>query len=546
MTKTITTLICSFFMLAAAHAQKVTGFVKDQHGKGLEKSTVSLLKAKDSSVIKLEVTGDDGRFAFPVNPGNYLLNITHVGYDPKYSAPFEMSGNGDVNLPEFQMNKAANSLQAVTVTSQRPIVEVRADKMIVNVEGTINAVGNDALELLRKSPGVTVDKDENISLSGKNGVQVYIDGKPSPLSGQDLANYLKSMQSTQIESIELITNPSAKYEAAGNAGIINIKLKKNKTFGTNGSVNAGYNIGALPKYTSGLSLNHRNKHVNIFGNYNYNNGENAMFFRLRRELFDTNFVQHNKMRFKYESHNFKGGVDYFINQKSTIGAMVNGSISDNIFRSSGLMHIIYQPTDQLDRVLDASSHNVMERNNINTNINYRYAKTGGSELNIDADYGFYKLRSNQFQPNVYKDPSGNFLSSNIYEMIAPTDIDLYSVKVDYERNFKGGRLGIGGKIAFVNTDNDFQRYNVYINSKVKDTLKSNLFEYKENINAVYVNYNKAFKGVMIQAGVRVENTSSEGTSTGFKQGNGGMDVYDSTFDRDYTDFFPSAAVTFNK
>ena len=173
-------------------------------------------------------------------------------------------------------------MQGVTVTSEKPMIEVRADKMIVNVEGTMNAVGNDALELLRKSPGVTVDKDDNISLAGKNGVQVYIDGKPSPLTGTDLTSYLKSMQSAQIESIEIITNPSAKYEAAGNAGIINIRLKKNKAFGTNGSVNLGYAQGHYAKYNGGVNLNHRNRKINVFGNYNYNNGDYLMKMNLRK------------------------------------------------------------------------------------------------------------------------------------------------------------------------------------------------------------------------------------------------------------------------
>src|SRR4026207_232363 len=178
------------------------------------------------------------------------------------------------------MIKKEKSLQGVTVSSEKPMMEVKADKTIVNVEGTMNAVGNDALELLRKSPGVTVDKDDNITLAGKNGVQVYIDGKPSPLTGTDLTSYLKSTQSAQIESIEIITNPSAKYEAAGNAGIINIRLKKNKAFGTNGSVNAGLNFGVYPKYNAGISINHRNKGINIFGNYNYNNNTSQSVFKL--------------------------------------------------------------------------------------------------------------------------------------------------------------------------------------------------------------------------------------------------------------------------
>lgn len=193
-----------------------------------------------------------------------------------------------------------------------------ADKTVLNVEGSINAVGQDALELLRKSPGVLVDKDENISLSGKNRVQVYIDGRSSPLSGQDLAAYLKTLQYSSIESIEIITNPSAKYDAAGNAGIINIKLKKNKAYGTNGSVNGGYSIGKYPKYNAGIALNHRNKNIDIFGNYNYNQARRYNFMDLYRKQLDTLFDQHSDMINRGESNNFKAGLDYFINKKAPL------------------------------------------------------------------------------------------------------------------------------------------------------------------------------------------------------------------------------------
>jgi iron complex outermembrane receptor protein len=535
-------MTCLFFI--AVDAQKVSGVVKEQ-GKGIEKSTVSLLRAKDSSVVKLAVTSAEGQFSFSATPGSYLVYISHVGYDAFYSKAFEVAGS-DVNVGNLELTKVNTNLGGVTVTSKRPLVEVRADKMIVNVEGTINSTGNDALELLRRSPGVIVDKDDNITLSGKNGVQIFIDGKPSPLAGTDLANYLKTLQANQIESIELITNPSAKYEAAGNAGIINIRLKKNKALGTNGSVSAGYNIGSFPKYNAGLALNHRNKHVNIFGNYNYNKGTSTSRFEMERRQFDTLFLQTNRIDFENNSHGFKAGLDYFINQQSTIGAIVNGNIADNDIRTAGPMEI-YKPNGQLDRTLVATNTNDMSRDNVNANINYRYAKPGKDELNIDADYGYYKIRGDQFQPNIYYAPNGTELYRSVYNMIAPTDIDLYSTKVDYETNYKGGRLGVGGKVGFVNTDNDFQRYNVYGNVKQMDTLKSNKFAYKENINAAYVNWNKAFKGFMIQAGVRVENTNSKGTSTGFRENNvGDMVPYDSTFDRNYTDVFPSAAITFNK
>ena len=229
------------------------------------------------------------------------------------------------------MSKAAGDLKNVVVTAQKPIIEVKADKTIVNVEGTINSVGQDAMELLRKSPGITVDKDDNLALSGKNGVQVYIDGRPTPLSGQDLANYLSSLQSSQIESIEIITNPSAKYDAAGNAGIINIRLKKNKSFGTNGSVNGGWNIGTYAKYNAGFSLNYRNKGVNLFGNYNYNKGINENNFSLYRTVLDTLFDQKSITRFNNQTHNFKAGADFFIDKKNTVGVMVNGTYSTSFY-----------------------------------------------------------------------------------------------------------------------------------------------------------------------------------------------------------------------
>src|SRR5258705_4671515 len=289
-------LFMAGFVTATAHSQKISGSVADEQGKGLEKTTVTLLRAKDSSVTKFGATDKSGGYSI-INTaeGSFIVKVTHVGYQTMYSQKFDVTAGTDVAVPALTLVKASQTLSGVSVTSQKPMVEVKADKTILNVEGTINAVGNDALELLRKAPGVLIDKDDNVSLAGKNGVQIYVDGKPSPLSVADLAAYLKSLQSPQIESIELITNPSAKYEAAGNAGIINIRLKKNKSYGTNGSVNAGYNIGVLPKYNAGISLNHRNKSVNIFGNYNYNNSHNYNDFKLHREQPDTLFDQRTIM-----------------------------------------------------------------------------------------------------------------------------------------------------------------------------------------------------------------------------------------------------------
>jgi hypothetical protein len=542
-------LLVSFLVAATGFAQQISGNVKDQQGKPISGSTVSLLKAKDSSVVKLAASNNDGHYSFnPIKDGKYIVGITHVGYARTYSPAFDFSGSGEINVPPLELNKLAAELKGVTVSSKKPMVEVKADRTILNVEGTINATGNDALELLRKSPGVTVDKDDNISLSGKNGVQVYIDGKPTPLSGPDLANYLKSLQSTQIESIELITNPSAKYEAAGNAGIINIRLKKNKAYGFNGSVNAGWNIATYAKYNSSIALNYRYKKINLFGNYNYSKNKNQNKFNLfRTTSADSSFDQHTIMLNENESHGFKAGIDYYANGKSTFGVMVNGNLSDTRFSNVSKTDIAYMPSKQVDRLLIANNSSKGSRDNVNFNANYRFADTSGHELNIDADYGFYNGKNDQFQPNNTYDASGTTLKqAEVYNTLTPSKIDIYSIKADYEQNFKKGRLGYGGKISYVKSDNTFQRFFESNSGAIEDN--HNNFNYKENINALYVNYNRQFKGVMVQAGVRVENTQSKGHSVGFRYDytTGNTIGIDSLLDRNYTNPFPSAAVTFNK
>lgn len=530
-----------------AQAQQVSGIAKDANGTPLNGATISLIKAADSSIVKLAVSKENGVYNFSnIKEGTYKVSASYVGYLPLISAAFSLAAS-DVTVAELKLNKIPSGLNNVTVTARRPMVEVKADKTILNVEGTINSVGSNALELLRKSPGVLVDKDDNLSLAGKNGVQVYIDGRTTPLAGQDLANYLKSLQSSQIEAIELITNPSAKYDAAGNAGIINIRLKKNKSLGTNGSVNAGWNIGTYAKYNAGASLNYRNKNINIFSNYSYNKGPNEQQLNINRTVLDSLFDQKGTIRMVNASHNFKLGADYFVNKKNTLGVIVNGTMADPTVTNYGRTVISNTTTNTVNRILIADNSSQMKRHNANVNLNYSYTDPKGTSLVVNADHGYYDLSNDQFQPNYYYDPSGQIkLNSTIYHMLSPAKININSVKGDYEQNFMKGKLGIGGKSAYVKTDNDFQRYNVNASGEELDKDRSNHFTYTENINAGYVNYNRPFKTFMIQGGLRVENTISEGISNGLKYNGTEYVSSTSSFKRSYTDFFPSAAITFNK
>ncbi|MFL5739640.1 MAG: TonB-dependent receptor domain-containing protein [Flavisolibacter sp.] len=538
-----------FLMFAALglNAQQISGFAKDSEGKPVAGATASLLKDTGKLVLKLAVSKENGLYSFSdIKPGKYRVSLSHVSFQPTVSAPFAFEGS-DFNVPEFKLVKATGNLKGVVVTATKPIVEVKADKTILNVEGTVNAVGSDALELLRKSPGMLVDKDDNLSLSGKNGVQVYVDGRAVPLTGTDLAMYLRSIQSTNIESIELITNPSAKYEAAGNAGIINIRLKKNKSLGVNGSVNAGWNIGTYAKYNAGFALNYRNAKMNIFGTYNFYDGTNLQHLGLNRTVGDTAFDGNSRITNHNISHNYKVGIDYFINKQSTVGVMANGTLADPNFKNYSSTPISYVPTGKVDRILVADNHSTLVRDNVNLNGNYQYNGKGGRNLTLNADHGTYTLRNDQYQPNYYYDPTGQILlNSVIYHMIAPTDININSFKADWEQDFQKGKLSLGGKTGNVKSDNDFQRYNVTSNGDELDKDRSNRFVYTENINALYANFNRQYKGFMLQAGLRMENTIAEGTSTGQKNSSSGYTKYDSSFKRNYTDFFPSAAFTFNK
>jgi iron complex outermembrane receptor protein len=317
--------IVVFLLPKMLSAQQISGIVKDEKGKELPGASIALKKLKDSSVVKLAISRNAGNFQLTdLLPDSYFVTASFIGYADKNSSPFELTEAKNISIPDILLARETGNLHAVTVVSKKPLIEMKADMMVLNVESSINAVGQDALELLRKSPGVTVDRDDNLSLSGKNGVQVYIDGRPTPLAGKDLSSYLKSLQSSSIEAIEIITNPSAKYEAAGNAGIINIRLKKNRSYGTNGSVNAGYAIGMLyPQYNAGFSLNKRNAKVNVFGTYNYNYNRDIMYMDMYRVQLDTLFDQHSSMTYREMGHNIKAGVDYFFNSKSTFGILLN-------------------------------------------------------------------------------------------------------------------------------------------------------------------------------------------------------------------------------
>jgi iron complex outermembrane recepter protein len=438
------------------------------------------------------------------------------------------------------MAEVGTEVTAVQIQAERPLVTVKPDMLVFNVENTPNAIGENAFNLLRKAPGVVIDNNDNIMLLGKSGLRIYIDGKPSPLSAKDLATFLKSIQSNQIESFEIITNPSSKYDAQGNAGIINIKMKRDKNLGGNATVDLGYAVGLYSKYSGSVSANYRNKRFNAFGTYSMWRGRTWNFMDFLRIQDSTTFDQATEMRDNNRNNNFRAGMDFFVSKKSTIGVLTSGFISNNQGSNRSITVIAPQSTMVPTAILDAGSDMEGGNTNLNFNLNYRYDNANGTTLTADADYGFFNLRNRTYQPNLYRDPTTyDVLIDRTFTSDAPTNIDISVLKVDYEHPFLKGKLGLGAKGTYVQTDNVYSFYDLIDGVEVIDSFRTNAFDYTENVNAAYVNYQTKVKKFAFQAGLRAEQTNSLGELTAL------IPTNDNRVERHYLNLFPSGGVTYD-
>jgi hypothetical protein len=288
------------FVQAQVKNSKITGSIKDGPQKNLQSATITLLRSKDSVSVKFSVTNKEGNYEFVnVKAGSYLVSVTLVGYEKAYSSHFEVTeANPEVSLGTIVLTESAKNLGGVTVTAKRPFIETKIDKTIVNVEASPSSAGATAMEVLEKSPGISVDNDGNISLKGKAGVIIMMDGKPTYLSSADLASLLKNLPASALDQIEIMTNPSSKYDASGNSGVINIKTKKGKTDGFNGSIMFGATVGIfkphdvlylLPRAQTSFTFNYRKNKINFFGNYNPNFNRSKGYLTINRKLIDNDY-----------------------------------------------------------------------------------------------------------------------------------------------------------------------------------------------------------------------------------------------------------------
>jgi len=327
--------LVSCFLQAQDLRGKVAVTIQTSNNTPAEGATAELRRTRDSALVKTAVTDKNGLAAFePVKPGSYFIKFTLVGFAPAISPEVQVTEtNLNVVAPTVTMLPAKdNQLQNVTVTGKKPFIQKLSDRIVVNVESSIVSAGSTALEVLERSPGVVVDQNDAISLMGKAGVIIMIDGKPTPMTGADLANYLRGLPSNAIERIDIITNPSARYDAAGNAGIIDIRMKKDQRLGANGTFNAGIGQGVYPKANAGTTFNYRNKKVNIFGNYNFAYRENLNHLIINRNFFDNGVFKGSDNKDNYahmplRSNNVRAGVDFFPSKNTILGVVVNSNFT---------------------------------------------------------------------------------------------------------------------------------------------------------------------------------------------------------------------------
>ena len=547
MKKAIFTSILSLFTIMIAFSQdkySISGMVKDDKQEAAIGAYVLLLK--DTVLVKTALTDADGKYLFEnITTSSYRLKVSLMSYAEYNSDTFLL--NETKQIPAIILKQSHKALDEVVIQSQKPFIEVKPNMIVVNVESSIISSGSSVMDVLQRSPGVNVDNNDNISLKGKQGVVIWIDGRPTAMQGADLATVLKSMPSNSVDKIEIISNPGARYDAAGTGGIINIRTKKDKRFGMNGTASVNYGQGKYPKYGAGINLNYRNKKINVYGNYNYSYRYWFNHLLLDRRFLDTSTAHKDQQQFRYVQDNYalfnfknnlaNAGVDYTISPKTSIG--VAFSFGTNNFEPDVENH---------SKALDNNNVLLYDFNTIGHHDNYYYNYSGnfnfkhdfdtsGTNISVDVDYAAFGNDSKQNFVTKYIAPDGSefqpdyYLKSNLNGLTS-----IQSLKTDFTHPFKSGlKLEAGLKTSLAKADNNPLFYEMVDNNYELDAKRSNHFVYNENINAGYITFSKDGTMFSTQLGARVENTNANWEQLTTNQ----------KYDTNYVQLFPSLAVQYH-
>ena len=526
------------------YSQKISGIVTDENGKPLPSVTISLLRPADSSALKFTISDHQGHYEFSsISKGSYLLSATSAGFQNSYSHMFEYKESA-MEIPGIRMNAQKNELSAVTVKASKPFIEMHLDKMMINVDASPTNAGANALEVLAKSPTVNVDMDENISLNGKQGVLVLLDGKTTYLNAKDLATLLKSIPASSIDQIEIMNTPPAKYDAEGMAGVINIKTKKNRNDGLNGTwssslttylFNDDLKNQIIFNHQNNLSLNYRKQKTNInisTGLSSYKGQSiatyNKTYFAQDQSVNGyTFFIVRSKYRGTYIPINIS--IDYNADPKNIIG------LSTSVIAKGGNKQTRDRTAEVWDGERNLISHYgsisqyTSEFHKTSANINWKHSiDTSGQEFSIDADMVRYKFPSEEDLNMIYQATAPNHINTYLHSNNKPTT-RITALKWDYIKPFKGGKWEAGVKSGFIATNLDNQFFRLDNSKWISDSALMTNFTYHENITALYSTLEKHFKKWSLQGGLRLEKMHATGDEN----------IKGVEFTRDNTALFPT-------
>ncbi|WP_104383544.1 TonB-dependent receptor domain-containing protein [Sphingobacterium sp. HMA12] len=535
-------LLLNFLIVSFAHAQvKVTGKVHSADHLPLPLATAYLMKANSAVVLKAVVTNESGEYQFTdVGPGNYLVEAKMVGYTSNRSNSFAID-KSDYSLAVIELNADNRKLEEVTVEGKRPTVESKPGKLILNVENSPLAAGNNALDIVQRAPGVSLDNNNNLQLMGQSGVAVTIDGRQTYMSGEQLLSFLKSTDGNQIKSVEVITTRSAKDDAEGAVGTINIVLKKNRMEGFNGTFNLTAGSGEKFRGNSSLSLNYKKNNTTLFGSYAYSDEKSYRKLYIDRVIQNEGkkkyFNQKSTLDEDERNHSYRFGVEQKTSSRNTLTLQFNGSnnteYNDNDSRTN-----IGTSLSAYDTILSSSSSfkELFDRYSANLNNEFKI-DSNGRKLTVDLDWSKFRSSKRVTYRNEYFDAGMNPVAPLENERSGmPIGIDIYVAKFDYEHPLsKKSKLEMGAKYSNVKSDNDLLFEKLQKDSWTNDTTRTNHFVYKEQIAAGYLDYNTSIGKWSLKAGVRGEYTMSDGNSL----------TKSKRVKRDYFQLFPNANLTYS-
>lgn len=521
---------------------QLTGKLTDEQNAPIELATVVLKTAADTAIVGMAYSEANGAYRFDgLAENTYQLEISYVGFEKFVSGPIKLNQNTSaVQMPLIKLKQSAALLKEATVTAKVPYIQRKIDRTVVNVDALIANAGSSALEALERSPGISIDPNGEIKLKGRAGVQVFIDDKPTYLSGSELENYLRAIPADNIKQIEIMTNPPAKYEAAGNAGVINIVMKRNKRQGFNGNMTLGFTQGQYSRSNNSLNLNINRKKFSIYTNLNAGVRNSFQDLNINRYYKNpdltpaSSFAQNSYIEPSSSSVNAILGVDYYLSDRTTLGVVVKGLVNPGKVNTDNFAAVLNPQQDTLQTIV-ADNRQESRFSNGTYNINLRHNLDSlGSNIIVDADYVTYASDNDQVFKNYLYNSSRSLEYSDLIQGQLPSNITIYAAKADYTKPLgAGSRFEAGWKSAFTKTDNEAVYTNTVDGVTAIDYNLSNRFLYDEWIHAAYLNYARTFGKIELQLGLRAETTSLKGNQLGNTEQPG------SKFSRTYTKLFPT-------